>query len=116
MTGTGPSWVTIAVPIPKARGWRSARQLFSSTSASSPTGEFEDRAVGREVDGLSGQPFEARLGDEGLPWLLPAGDVDGEEFVGAQPQEVQSCTVAGDLADPAGQRQAEGVFEHSPRG
>src|SRR5699024_6171540 len=32
MTGTGPSAVTIAVPTPKARGWRSARQLFSSTS------------------------------------------------------------------------------------
>src|SRR5699024_7706042 len=32
MTGTGPSAVTIAVPTAKARGWRSARQLFSSTS------------------------------------------------------------------------------------
>src|SRR5690606_30002019 len=32
MTGTGPSAVTIALPTPNARGWRSAWQLFSNTA------------------------------------------------------------------------------------
>ena len=78
--------------------------------------QLQDGAVGREVEGLSGQSCESRFGDEGLSRLLLAGDVDGEEFVGAQPQDMQSCTVAGDLTDPTRQGQPEGIFERTCRG